>query len=133
MNEKDSLLLETSDNSKEPINQSTNVLLVSRLQSLQSISKANFAIALLCLVYFGINSTLLYCNYCISVATPHGQDPPISDEAFHLTEFWATFIFAIIEAFALVQTPKPLATIYENTMVLKSILFMNIVATLVLI
>ena len=140
MSESDTLIPKSpdrkNDRKNEPINQSTNILLVSRLQSLQSMSNANFMISLFCLIYFGINVTLFYCNYCIDKNSVDknsvdDKDPPISDEAFHLIEFWATFLFTIVEAFAIIQTPKALITIYENPLVLKVILFINIVATLV--
>ena len=37
----------------------------------------------------------------------------VSAYVFHLIEFWATFGFAIIEAYALLNTPKTLSNIYE--------------------
>ena len=128
MSESDSLIPKIPENKNEPINQSTNILLISRLQSLRSMSIANFMISLFCLIYFGVNLTLLYCNFCNA---NNSKDKPLSDVVFHLTEFWATFLFTIVEAFAIIQTPKALKNIYENPVALKVILFMNIVVTLV--
>ena len=113
------------------LNTSGNVLLLSRLQKLQAMTDANFAIALLCLINCGINITMLYFNYCINEAKISGTEQPISDNVFHGIEFWATFVFAVVEAFALMNSPKTLASIYENPLMLKLILFFNIVATFV--
>lgn len=70
-------------------------------------------------------------NYRLCRSDATDDDPPISDLTFHLSEFWATFLFAIVEAFALVCTPKSMLNIYENPLMLKLVLFFNIVATFV--
>ena len=118
----------------QPLNQSTNVLLAYRLDALSAMSTSNFVLAVICLFFCGLNIALVYFNYRLNRGDASEDDPslcPITDKTFHLTEFWATFIFAIVEAFALVCTPKSLLNIYENPLVLKLVLFFNIVATLV--
>ena len=114
----------------QPLNQSTNVLLAYRLDALSAMSTSNFVLAVICLIFCGMNIALVYFNYRLNRDDASEDDPPITDKTFHLVEFWATFIFAIVEAFALVCTPKSLLNIYENPLVLKLVLFFNIVATL---
>lgn len=114
-----------------PMNFSTNVLLTYRLQEMRDSEYLNFMLALLCLCYCAINAMLIYINYCNS-HTPPNEEPPVSDYTYHLIEFWGTFGFALIECASLViSTPKSLLQIYYNPIVLKLLLFFNIVATLV--
>ena len=115
----------------QPLNVSTNVLLAYRVEALATMSSSNFVLAIMCLVFCGLNVALIYFNYRLNRGDATDDDPPITDLTFHLTEFWATFVFAMVEAFALVCTPKSLVNIYENPLVLKLVLFFNIVATLV--
>jgi hypothetical protein len=46
-------------------------------------------------------------------------------------EFWTTFLYSLIDAYALVTSPKTLLTICNNTVLLKILFFFNIVAALV--
>ena len=46
-------------------------------------------------------------------------------------QFWATFAFAVIEAIALVYSPKSVSNIYEKPLVLKTVLFFDIAASFV--
>ena len=50
---------------------------------------------------------------------------------FHQLEFWGTFGFALVELFALSQTPKSLVSTVNNPRLLKVIMFLNVVATLI--
>ena len=90
-----------------PLNQSTNILLVYRLQDMRSLASINTVLAILFLGYCAINMVLI------------------------LVKFWATFGFALVECVSLVATPKSLIKIYRSPIVLKLILFFNIVASLV--
>lgn len=110
-----------------PLNQSSNILLVYRLQDMRSLASINTALAILCLGYCAINMVLILVNYLNSRA-----DALVVDElTYHLLEFWATFGFALVECVSLVATPKSLIKIYRSPIVLKLILFFNIVASLV--
>eukprot|EP00566_Odontella_aurita_P019963 CAMPEP_0113528598 /NCGR_PEP_ID=MMETSP0015_2-20120614/1931_1 /TAXON_ID=2838 /ORGANISM="Odontella" /LENGTH=291 /DNA_ID=CAMNT_0000427143 /DNA_START=191 /DNA_END=1063 /DNA_ORIENTATION=- /assembly_acc=CAM_ASM_000160 len=111
---------------EQPLNVSTNVLLVYRLDEMRHLENVNFALAMMCLAYCGINITLVGVNYVNS----HNDHPPVSDKVYHLIEFWGTFFFAVVECISLTSTPKSLLRIYYNPIVLKLILFFNIVATL---
>ena len=108
------------------LNSSQNVLLVYRLDEMRSLERVNFALAIACLVYCGINIALIIVNY---VNSQNQEDPPISEKAFHLLEFWATFCFAIVTCISLTSTPKSIMNIYNNPMTLRLILFFNIVAS----
>ena len=91
----------------------------------------NFLLALLCLIYCAINATLIYVNYT-NYHAPSDHPLPVSDYTYHLIEFWGTFGFALVECASLViSTPKSLLQIYYNPIMLKLLLFFNIVATLV--
>mmetsp|Transcript_28628 Transcript_28628/g.34869 ORF Transcript_28628/g.34869 Transcript_28628/m.34869 type:complete len:326 (-) Transcript_28628:176-1153(-) len=126
-----SLLSKTTKKStkatSQPLNFSSNVLLVYRLQEMRASANLNFWLALFCLVYCGINITLIYVNY---INNNSGRsEPAVSDIVFHSIEFWATFGFAVVECVSLVNTPKSLLRIYANPLVLKLILWFNIVAS----
>jgi len=134
MNEKTPLLRNINKQflpGTKSLNHSQNVLLNARLVSLRLMGFVSFIIALYCLIYCGINVTLLYCNYCMQVEAWAGNVSPVSDYAFHLTEFWSTFVFGIAEAVALMNTPKKLLDVYENPLALKLVLLFNVMATLV--
>jgi len=132
--------------------------MVYRLQEMQTSATINLWLALLCLVYLGINISLICVNYinvefskkeqlqlhlelqqqqydeadmaaAIQAAIDAGE--PVDDTVYHLVEFWATFGFAIVECIALANTPKSLYTINgdRNPLFLRMIMFFNIVAT----
>ena len=108
------------------LNTSQNVLLVYRLDEMKSLESLNFTLAVACLVYCGINIALIVVNY---VNSQDQENPPISERAFHLLEFWATFFFAIVTCISLTSTPKSILNIYNNPMTLRLVLFFNIVAS----
>mmetsp|Transcript_19935 Transcript_19935/g.31108 ORF Transcript_19935/g.31108 Transcript_19935/m.31108 type:complete len:306 (+) Transcript_19935:237-1154(+) len=108
------------------LNSSQNVLLVYRLNEMRQLERTNFTLAIACLVYCGINIALIIVNY---VNSQNQEDPPISEKAFHLLEFWATFCFAIVTCISLTSTPKSILNIYNSPMTLRLILFFNIVAS----
>jgi len=108
------------------LNSSQNVLLVYRLNEMRSLERVNFALAIACLVYCSINIALIIVNH---VNSQNPEDPPISEKAFHLLEFWATFCFAIVTTISLTATPKSILNIYNNPLTLRLVLFFNIVAS----
>ena len=127
--------------------------MVYRLQEMQTSATVNLWLALLCLVYLGINISLICVNYvnvefgkkeqlqlhlqqqqpyneaAIAAAIDAGE--PVDDTVYHLVEFWATFGFAIVECMALANTPKSLYAINgdRNPLFLRMVMFFNIVAT----
>ena len=114
-----------------PLNQSSNILLVYRLQDMRSLASINTVLAILCLGYCAINMVLILVNYLNSRADALGTEDVVDELTYHLLEFWATFGFALVECVSLVATPKSLIKIYRSPIVLKLILFFNIVASLV--
>ena len=48
---------------------------------------------------------------------------------FHVLEFVGTFVFALVECISLTSTPKSILNIYDNPLMLRLVLFFNIVAT----
>mmetsp|Transcript_22516 Transcript_22516/g.38514 ORF Transcript_22516/g.38514 Transcript_22516/m.38514 type:complete len:305 (-) Transcript_22516:765-1679(-) len=108
------------------LNSSQNILLVYRLNEMRSLERVNFTLAIACLVYCSINIALIIVNH---VNSQNPEDPPISEKAFHLLEFWATFCFAIVTTISLTATPKSILNIYNNPLTLRLVLFFNIVAS----
>jgi hypothetical protein len=110
------------------LNESQNILVLFRLEDFRRRSHVNFWLALACLLCCGINIGLFTLNYTLH----HDPNPPlVSERTFHLTEFWTTFLYSLIDAYALVTSPKTLLTICNNTLLLKILFFFNIVAALV--
>ena len=117
------------------VNYSTNTLLVYRLQDMRSLSNTNLCLAVLCLIYLGVNVTLVCVNYINNkYVHEHGGSEvgePVDDTVYHLVEFWATFCFAVVECIALAVTPKSQYSINGSMdpLFLRMVMFLNIVAT----
>ena len=110
------------------LNSSSNILLLFRLEDFQRRSKLNFWLALVSLLCCGVNIGLVCLNYTMN----NDPNPPlVSDRTFHLTEFWSTFLYSLVEAYALVTSPKTMVTICNNTVFLKVLFFFNVVAAMV--
>lgn len=88
---------------------SSNVLLLYQLQTLRLQYWVNFILSLCCLLFIGVNIVLLVLN------SLHGVDKFL----FHMLEFWATFVFSLVDVFALVFAPKPMGTIFYRPIILK--------------
>lgn len=110
------------------VNDSSNVLLQYTLQDLDRRSENNFWLGLICLGVCAVNMVLVYLNWCMHYADPH---PNISKKAFHLLEFWTSFIYAVTETFALIMSPKTMLHIYQKPNLLKLLLFFNVVNSMV--
>ena len=120
------------------LNVSTNVVLLFRLNELKELCFVNFVLACLTLLYLSVNVCLFWLNVLIKSDCDDGGDihaarcgSPVSAYQYHLTEFWATFCYAGVEAFALVYTPRALSSISTRPLLLKVLLFFDVVATFV--
>ena len=81
-----------------PLKQSSNVLLLSRLNDLKTMSLVNFSIAICCLVYLAINITCIILNsFDNDTYGEPGSDAVTTKIYFHTLEFWATFAFSVAE------------------------------------
>jgi hypothetical protein len=135
------------------LKESSNIILLFRLQLLRTMAGVNFAIAIFTLIYLALNVVLIVCNamlvsdcdeaHHLSAPTsaiknahkptsePSIHEPqcgsPISIFHFHVTEFTATFVFSIVQAIALLFTPKSSMNIYENPGTLRLVLVFAIV------
>ena len=116
---------------RRSINFSNNVLLAYRAEVLKGISSSNFVAAILCLVYCSLNIALIYFNYENARMKALGEEPPVDKHTFHLSEFWGTFAFSLVEVFAILQTPKNIVATVNNPRLLKVLLFINVVATFI--
>lgn len=144
-------ILTFSNSSSLPLlQQSTNVMLVYHLNDLRRVATLNLCLALLCLVYCGVNIGLILVNYCNSQAEFRGEEEVVNENVYHRVEFWATFCFAVVECASLVvggnrsgdiltqqqqqtqnhqSTKSLLSTSRDDSWFLKVVLFLNIVAT----
>uniref|UniRef100_A0A7S1XWR6 Uncharacterized protein n=1 Tax=Phaeomonas parva TaxID=124430 RepID=A0A7S1XWR6_9STRA len=101
------------------------VLLEYHLSSLRTKSTANYIIAILCLTYIGVNLTCLVINSLSEEKREEFELP------FHLLEFWATFLFAVLEVCALAVSPQPITSVYGNPLLLKAVMFANVTVSFV--
>ena len=122
------------------LNVSTNVVLAFRMQELKELCFVNFVLAVLTLLYLGLNLVMFVLNAMDrnddDCGDPEGVHlarcgSPVSDYLFHNMEFWATAAYAMVEAAALVYTPRALSSISNKPNLLKVLLFFDIVATFV--
>lgn len=95
-----------------------------RLQRLEHLSRTNVHLAMLCLVYIGVNLT------CLIVNSMDAEFREKHDLQFHLTEFWATFAFSLVGIYALVLSPRSFASMIDRPLALKLVIFIDVVATL---
>ena len=58
------------------LNVSSNILLVYRLDEMRRMENINFVLAILCLLYCGMNVALIIVNY---VNSHNEDDPPVSE------------------------------------------------------
>lgn len=110
------------------MNETTNVLVQYQLSDLSRRAETNFWLALICLAVCAINIVLVYLNWVLN----HSKRPvAVEDHTFHMIEFWTSCVYAIAEACALVTSPKTMLNIYSKPLLLKLLLFFNVVASLV--
>ena len=123
-------LLRTSS-SRNPINTSSNVLLLYRMNELQHLGRVNFGLAVGTLLYLATNVVLFTFNAMDrnddACGDPEGIKyarcgSPVSPLQFHIYEFWAGFLFACIEATSLIFTPRALATVSKRPGLLRTVL-----------
>jgi hypothetical protein len=105
---RDFALDEDPDSQLLPLKSTTNVLVLARLQQLESMSTVNFFLALLCVVYIAVNITCIILNGYDNDLWPDAG--VVSKALFHNLEFWATFVFSCAEVVALAYSPKPEAS-----------------------
>ena len=132
-------LLRTSS-SKNPINTSSNVLLLYRMNELQHLGRVNFGLAVGTLLYLATNVVLFTFNAMDrnddACGDPEGIKyarcgSPVSPLQFHIYEFWAGFLFACIEATSLIFTPRALATVSKRPGLLRTVLMFDIMSTFI--
>ena len=102
-----------------------------RAEALKSISIANFVSSILSLAYAALNIALIYINYSNAKAVNSGNELVVSERVFHLLEFWGTFGFCLVQLFALRQLPRSFDATMDNARQIKSVLFINVIATFV--
>lgn len=102
------------------LNTSQNVILLYRMNELRSLAFVNFGLAMLSLLYLAMNLVLLF----LTIMSYHDDGVIL-----HHVEFWSTFFYACIEAFALVYTPRAISSISGRPTLLNVLLFFDVVAT----
>ena len=119
---------------------STNVILLFQLQTLKSTSFANFVLSVLSLSFVGLNIAMVAINY-LNVSDTDCRDEdsiyvarcgsPTSVWTFHAVEFTSTFLLSVVQACALLFTPRASLSIYENPPVLRFVLIFAVVVSFV--
>ena len=102
------------------LNTSTNIVLLYRMHELRGLAFVNFVLALLTLLYLAMNLVLLF----LTLKSYKGDGVIL-----HHVEFWSTFFYACVEAFALIYTPRAISSISGRPTLLKVLLFFDVVAT----
>ena len=99
---------------------STSMLILYRLESLETKSSVNFSLSMVCLLYAAINIVCFMMNWMGAQYTERHK------HAFHLLEFWGTFVFSLVSVLSLVHSPRPLGRITQNPLRLKLVVFFNV-------
>ena len=102
------------------LNTSSNIVLLYRMHELRGLAFVNFVLALLTLLYLAMNLVLLF----LTLKSYKGDGAIL-----HHVEFWSTFFYACVEAFALIYTPRAISSISGRPTLLKVLLFFDVVAT----
>lgn len=106
-----------------PDSRLAGIFLADRLHRLEDLSRKNIHLAMLCLVYIGVNVACLIVN---SMSSTFREKHELQ---FHLLEFWATFGFSLVGIYALMLSPRSFSSIVDNPMILKILVFIDVVAT----
>eukprot|EP00967_Tisochrysis_lutea_P037808 scaffold45381_cov37-Tisochrysis_lutea.AAC.2 len=111
----------------QPLRRDTNVLVLQRLFELRGISSINLALALASVLYLGVNVVcaiiVSYHNKCYPCA-----EAATSNQIFHMLEFGATFMFAIVTTLSLIFSPERQ---FGSPLLLKTLVFVNVGNTFV--
>jgi hypothetical protein len=125
----------------------------ARLSELKTQHLVNILLALSALVYFAVQIVCFVINQfeneCYGVeelkaaaTTLNKEQKELveecesktgawADKSFHMLEFWATFLFNIVDILALMYSPKNLQTVFCSPTLLKVLVFMNICTSLI--
>merc|ERR1712113_332488 len=77
-------------------------------------------LALCSVIYLSVNIVCIVLN-------GYDEDAPAtSPDTFHRLEFWGTFLFNVVDVFALIYSPKRLSTISFSPLLLKLVIFINV-------
>jgi len=99
------------------------------VQHLRSVSLTNLILAILSVLYLAVNIACLVLNgYDKEEGT---EDPVMTYRNFHLMEFWATFIFNIVQVIALLYSPKKSGDLFSSPLFLKVVIFVNVGVTFI--
>eukprot|EP00928_Gymnodinium_smaydae_P000013 TRINITY_DN10008_c0_g1_i1.p1 TRINITY_DN10008_c0_g1~~TRINITY_DN10008_c0_g1_i1.p1 ORF type:complete len:279 (+),score=34.78 TRINITY_DN10008_c0_g1_i1:68-838(+) len=105
------------------------------LGELRSMSCVNLALSFFTLMYVGVNIVCIvinsYDNECYTDASEAVCNAVTSTLVFHLMEFWATFAFNVISFVAVAYSPKKLTAICSNPLLLKFLVFINLVTSFI--
>ena len=105
------------------LNYETNVLVPVRIGELQLISSINVFFSMWAVINFGINVVCFVINWI-------GVEPAVSDRVFHVLEFTASFIFAVIQLLAVFYSYDR-SDMCKRPIILKTVVFVNIAGALI--
>lgn len=107
----------------------SNVLFLARASELATMSWVNMMLCIASVMYVGVNAVCVVLNYYIDKCKHHQCTPPATDKTFHNMEFIATFLFNVADLLALSYSPKKLSNAYSNPLVLKMIVYINVLCS----
>mmetsp|Transcript_105868 Transcript_105868/g.225965 ORF Transcript_105868/g.225965 Transcript_105868/m.225965 type:complete len:350 (-) Transcript_105868:129-1178(-) len=110
------------------LNGSTNVLVLVRAKELITMSYVNTLLAITAVLYISVNIVCTILNSFDNDCDPNSPScsRATTPQLFHNLEFWFTFIFNVIDLFALSYSPRKLSNQYSNPIILKLIVLVNV-------
>lgn len=110
------------------LNSTTNLLVVVRANEILMMSRVNTGLAIISVLYMAVNVSCFILNSYDNECDPKapGCSPATTPYLFHSLEFWATFVFNLVDLLALGYSPRTLSNQYKNPVVLKLLVLLNI-------
>jgi len=111
-----------SEEAREQVSQlgcTSNVLFGARTNELATMSSVNMILSISSVMYVGVNIVCIILNAHLIV----------TDSIFHNLEFVSTFLFNITDLLALSYSPKKFSNQYSNPLILKMMVYINILCS----
>mmetsp|Transcript_130148 Transcript_130148/g.278115 ORF Transcript_130148/g.278115 Transcript_130148/m.278115 type:complete len:267 (-) Transcript_130148:277-1077(-) len=113
---------------EEELTAARGLLVLAQVSNLRVLSCVNMLLAMVSVTFMGVNIVCIICN-CYDNEDP--ETAVVSLETFHRLEFWGTFIFNMVDVFALIYSTKKLNRIYWSPLCLKLIICLNVGGSLI--
>jgi hypothetical protein len=110
------------------LNSATNVIVLARVQELITMARFNTVLSIASVLYLGVNIVGIILNSYDNDCDPDspGCSPATTPQIFHNLEFWASFVFNIVDLLAISYSPRGLSNQYANPTFLKMVVLVNV-------